>query len=93
MIKKYNSKFYSKSIKVINDDWDIMIITTDDLDREAIYSWYNVSEKYSESHYINKCLLWGYLQNHIKKVLVIWAWWGAFIKHLEDHTNDVLITW
>lgn len=93
MSKYYNSKFYSKPIEVINDDWNIMVITTDNLGREAIYSWYNILEKYSESFYINKCLLWGYMQNNIKKVLVIWAWWGAFIKHLEDHVKDILITW
>ena len=86
MSKYYNSKFYSKPIEVINNDWNVMVIISDDIDRKVIYSRYNILEKYSESDYINKCLLWLYLQNNIKKVLVIWAWWAWEIP--KDLIND-----
>lgn len=69
-----------------------MVITTDSQKRLSVYSWYNIVEKYSESAYVNQCLLGGYMQENIKKVLVIGAGWGAFIKHLEDHTTWISIT-
>lgn len=93
MPKFYNSGYYKKPIEVINNNWNISVIITDTLERKSIYSWYNINEKTSDSPYINKCLLWGFLQNKINKVLVIWSWWWAFIKYLEDHIKNIKITW
>lgn len=93
MIKYYNSNHYKETIQVINDNWEIIVIVKDDLNRESIYTWYNTREKNSKSPYINKCLLWWFLQDDIKNVLVIWVWWWAFIKYIEDHLSNVNITW
>ena len=92
MSKKYKSKFYDTPIDIVNNWWEVAVTITDCFWRESIYSWYNLVEKNSPSHYINKCLLWGFMQNDIKNVLVIWVWWGAFVKYLEDHIQDIQIT-
>lgn len=93
MSKYYNSKFYSKPIEVEDIDWEILVIVTDSLGRETIYSWYDVKEKNTESIYINKCLLWGFIKKIPKDVLIIWIWWWAFAKYLEDHIENINITW
>jgi spermidine synthase len=93
MTKYYNSKYYSKPIQVENIDWEILVIITDNQDRETIYSWYDIVEKNTESIYINKCLLWGFIKKIPENVLIIWAWWWAFIKYLEDHIKNINITW
>lgn len=93
MIKYYNSKYYKKPIRIENIDWEILIIITDNLDIETIYSWYNIIEKNTESIYINKCLLGGFVKTIPENVLIIWAWWWAFIKFLEDHIKKINITW
>lgn len=93
MSKFYTSKYYSRPIEVINNNWEIVVVITDEFDRKSIYSWYNLDEKNSNSPYVNKCLLWGFMQESIKNILVIWAWWWAFIKYLEDHIDPINITW
>jgi hypothetical protein len=57
MTKYYKSIFYSKPIEVEDIDGEILVIIKDNLDRESIYSWYDIKEKNTESIYINKCLL------------------------------------
>lgn len=89
----YNSKFYSKPIEVENIDWEILVIITDSFERETIYSWYDIKEKNTESIYINKCLLWWFIKKIPENVLIIWFWWWAFAKYLEDHIKNVNITW
>lgn len=93
MSKYYNSKFYSKPIEVENIDWEIIVIITDDFWRETIYTWYDIIEKNSQSFYINKCLLWWFIKNIPQDVLIIWFWWWAFAKYLEDHIKIINITW
>mgnify|MGYP001942307231 CR=1 FL=1 len=92
MPKYYKSKFYDSPIEVLNDNWDVSVTIKDCFGRKSIYSWYNLEDKNSQSHYINKCLLGGFLQQDIKNILVIWVWWGAFVKYLEDHVPGVTIT-
>ncbi len=89
----YKSLFYSKPIEVCNIDGEIIVIITDDLGRETIYSWYDIQEKTSQSIYINKCLLWGFVKKTPKSVLIVWFWWGAFAKYLEDYIDGIKITW
>lgn len=93
MTKYYKSKYYDKPIEVENIDWEILVIINDNLGRESIYSWYDVEEKNTESIYINKCLLWGFIKKIPENVLIIWFWWWAFTKYLEDHIVNINITW
>lgn len=93
MANYYNSPYYSKPIEVENIDWEILLIITDNLGRESIYSWYDVVEKNTESFYINKCLLWWFLKKIPESVLIIWFWGWAFAKYLEDHIEKIDITW
>ena len=93
MTKYYNSLFYSKPIEVENIDWEILVIITDNFWRETIYSWYDIVEKNTESIYINKCLLWGFIKQIPKDVLIIWFWGWTFAKYLEDHIENINITW
>ena len=93
MTNYYNSKFYSKPIEVENIDWEILVIINDSKNREVIYSWYDIKEKNTESTYINKCLLWWFIKQIPEKVLIIWFWWWAFAKYLEDHIQNINITW
>ncbi|MDD3646809.1 MAG: methyltransferase domain-containing protein, partial [Candidatus Gracilibacteria bacterium] len=88
----YNSPFYSKSIEVENISGEILVIITDSFGRESIYSWYDVEEKNSQSIYINKCLLGGFIKHIPKDVLIIGFGGGAFAKYLEDHIENVNIT-
>lgn len=85
MIKYYDSEFYAEPIEVENIDGDITVSIIDKLERGSIYSWYNIVEKYSHSDYINKWILWGLMQESVNRVLVLWAWAGAYIKYIEDH--------
>lgn len=93
MNKYYKSKFYSKPIEVVNILWEIIVIITDNIGREIIYTWYDIIEKNTESIYINKCLLWGFIKKIPENVLIIWFWWWAFAKYLEDHIKNINITW
>jgi len=93
MEKYYNSKFYDKPIEVVNIWGEILVIIIDNKGREIIYTWYDVVEKNTESIYINKCLLWWFIKKIPKNVLIIWFWWWAFAKYLEDHVENTCITW
>lgn len=93
MEKYYNSKYYSKPIEVVNIEWEILVIITDSNWREIIYTWYDIIEKNTESIYINKCLLWWFIKKIPENVLIIWFWWWAFAKYLEDHIKNIHITW
>ncbi len=93
MSKYYNSKFYNKAIEVANIFWEIIVIVSDNKDREIIYTWYDVEEKNTESNYINKCLLGWFIKKIPKKVLIIWFGWWAFAKYLEDHIENINIDW
>jgi len=66
----YKSEFYSKPIEVDNISWEIVVTITDNAGRETIYSWYDIEEKTSESIYINKCLLWGFIRGLPKNILI-----------------------
>lgn len=93
MQKKYKSKFYKFPIEVSDIGWEKLVIITDNQKRESIYSWYDVVEKNSQSFYINKCLLWWFIKKIPKSVLIIWFWAGSFWKYLEDHIQEINITW
>lgn len=93
MTRFYNSTFYPKPIRVENIDWEILVIITDKFWREAIYSRYNIAENNTESVYINKCLLWGFIKKIPESVLIIGFWGWAFAKFLEHHIENIAITW
>lgn len=93
MTKYYKSEFYNESIEVDNIEWEIIVTITDNKKRKIIYSWYDIVSKNSQSNYINKCLLWWFIKNIPRKVLIIWLWWWAFCKYLEDHIKNIEITW
>ena len=85
MITEYKSSFYSEPIIVENLDGEVSVNVLDNLNRESIYSWYNLNTKSTESDYINKWILWGLMQESINKILVLgWGGW-AYIKYIEDH--------
>ncbi|MDD5213013.1 MAG: methyltransferase domain-containing protein [Candidatus Gracilibacteria bacterium] len=92
MSKYYNSEFYSKAIEVANIEGEILVIITDDKGREIIYTWYDIEEKTSQSVYINKCLLGGFIKKIPENVLIIGFGGGAFAKYLEDHIKNINIT-
>jgi len=89
----YKSKFYSKSIEVTDIGGEKFVIITDSNGRESIYSWYDIVDKNSHSFYINKSLLGGFIKWIPKNVLIIWFWWGTFAKYLQDHIENINITW
>lgn len=93
MNKYYKSNFYPKPIEVVNIEWEILVIITDTHGREIIYTWYDIIEKNTESIYINKCLLWWFINKIPEKVLIIWFWGWAFAKYLEDHITNIKISW
>lgn len=93
MSKYYNSKFYNKAIEVTNIFWEILVIITDNNDREIIYTWYDIEEKNTESNYINKCLLGWFIKKIPRNVLIIWFGWWAFARYLEDHIENINIDW
>ena len=93
MQKFYKSDFYKEPIEVNNINWEIIVEITTQIGEKVIYSWYDIIEKYSLSEYINKSLLWSFINNIPKKVLVLWFWWGSYIKFLEDHIEWVEIYW
>jgi len=87
------SDFYKKPIEVAIINNEVIVIITDDHDRETIFSWYDLDLQMTKSSYINKCLLWSFVKKIPEKVLIIWFWWWAFAKYLEDHISDINITW
>ena len=89
----YKSKFYKNPIEVENIWWEIIISIIDNFWRKIIYSWYDLIFKNTESDYITKCLLWWFIKQTPKNVLIIWFWWWAFCKYLEDHISNINITW
>lgn len=93
MSKFYKSEFYSKPIEIADIEWEKLIIITDNQNRESIYSWYDVIEQNTQSFYINKCLFWGFVKRIPENVLIIWFWGWAFAKYLEDHIQNINITW
>jgi spermidine synthase len=93
MTNYYPSEFYKYPIEVDNIDWEVIVTITDTKWRKVIYSWYDLVAKNSESFYITKCLLWGFIKKIPKNVLIIWFWAWAFWKYLEDHIKDCKITW
>lgn len=93
MKKKYNSKFYKSPIIVDSINGDILVYVKTNKWREVIYSWYNTVEKKCHIPYINKCLLWWFIHWIPKSVLILWLWGGSYAKYLEDHVNDINITW
>jgi hypothetical protein len=54
MITEYTSSFYNEPIIVENLDGEVSVNVLDNLNRESIYSWYNLNTKNTESDYINK---------------------------------------
>jgi len=94
MSNYYKSQFYKKPIEVENIYWEILVIITDDQDREIIYSWYDIEENNSWSVYINKCLLWWLIHWIPQNVLIIGFWAWTYAKYIEDNFNtEVQITW
>gem|GEM_PF-5419584 len=51
------SDFYKKPIEVAIINNEVIVIITDDHDRETIFSWYDLDLQMTKSSYINKCLL------------------------------------
>lgn len=93
MIKQYKSDFYNHPIEVDNIWWELIVTITDNKWRKIIYSWYDLVSKNTQSHYINKCILWWLIKQTPKNILIIWFWWWAFCKYLEDHISNIKITW
>ena len=93
MTNYYKSKFYKQDIEVDNIDWEILVNITDDSWNKIIYSWYDIVDKTSYSPYISKCLLWSFIKEIPKNVLIIGFWGWAFAKYLEDYISEVNITW
>ena len=92
MTNYYKSKFYDFPIEVDNIWWELILTITDTLWRKVIYSWYDIISKQSNSNYITKCILWWLIEQIPKNVLIIWFWWWAYCKYLEDHISDINIT-
>lgn len=93
MEKLYKSDFYKEWIKVDNVDWEIIVSIKNNSWNDVIYSLYDTIEKKSYSDYINNCLLWSFIVNIPKNVLIIWFGWWAFGKYLEDYVSWINITW
>lgn len=93
MQKFYKSDFYKNKIEVNNIDWEIIVIITTELWEKVIYSWYDLINKETYSEYINKSLLWSFINGIPKKVLVLGFGWWTYIKFLEDHINNIEIYW
>lgn len=89
----YPSKFYKKPIEVDNIDWEIIVNITTNLWEDMIYSWYDIIDKTSYSPYIAKCLLWSFIKQTPKNVLIIWFGAWAYAKYLEDYISWVNIDW
>lgn len=85
MLKEYTSEFYNEPIIVENIDWDVTVSILDNLERESIYSWYDLKNKNTPSDYINKWILGWLMQESVNKILILWAWGWAYIKYIEDH--------
>ena len=92
-MKKYNSKFYTNPIEVDNIDWEIIITITTEIWEKIIYSWYDIKNQETHSEYINKSLLWSFINWIPKKVLILWFWWWTYVKFLEDHIKNIEIIW
>lgn len=93
MKKKYNSKFFKFPIEVESVNWNKLVIITTSLWKKVIYSWYDLDKKQSDLVYINKCLLGWFIKKIPKSVLILGLWWGSFARYLEDHIDNIQITW
>lgn len=93
MKKKYNSLFFPWPIEVESVLWDKIVFITSDKWEKVIYSWYNLDKKQSDIVYINKCLLWWFIKKIPKSALILGFWAWSFAKYLEDHIDDINITW
>ena len=93
MQKIYHSEFYKNPIEVDNINWEIIVTITTELWEKVIYSWYDIKNKETLSEYINKSLLWSFINNIPKKVLILWFWGWTYIKFLEDHIQNIEIIW
>lgn len=93
MTNYYKSKFYKQDIEVENIDWEILVNIINNSWNKIIYSWYDIVDKTSYSPYISKCLLWSFIKQIPKNVLIIWFWGWAFAKYLEDYISEINITW
>jgi spermidine synthase len=93
MTNYYNSKIYKLPIEVDNIWWEIILTITDDQQRKIIYSWYDIINKNTRSDYITKWILWWLIKEIPKKILIIWFWWWAYCKYIEDHFQNTQITW
>jgi len=93
MTNYYKSIFYNHPIEVVNIEWEVIVTITDKSSRKIIYSWYDLIEKNTQSNYITKCILWGFIKKIPKEILIVWFWWWAFCKYIEDHVKWQNITW
>jgi len=93
MQKIYHSEFYKNPIEVDNINWEIIVTITTELWEKVIYSWYDIKNKETLSEYINKSLLWSFINNIPKKILILWFWGWTYIKFLEDHIQNIEIIW
>jgi len=93
MQKKFNSDFYIHPIEVDNIEWEIVVTITTDFWEKVIYSWYDIKNNETYSEYINKSLLWNFINNIPKKILILWFWGWTYIKFLEDHIQNIEIIW
>ena len=93
MTKYYNSNHYNYPIEVDNINWEIIVTITDNLSRKIIYSWYDIINKNTNSNYITKGILWWLINWIPNNVLILWFWWWAYAKYLEDHFRNIKITW
>ena len=93
MLKKFNSKFYQNPIEVDDIEWEIIVTITTEIWEKVIYSWYDTINKETNSEYINKSLLWSFINKIPKKVLILWFWGWTYIKFLEDHIENIEIFW
>lgn len=91
-MKKIKSNYYKYDIEVENIFWEIIVSIKTLDNKKVIYSRYDLENKVSYSNYINKSLVGAFIKKLPKKVLVIWLWWWAFVKYLEDNLYNVDIT-
>lgn len=93
MTTYYQSDYFKYPIEIDNIWWEIIVSIIDTLWRKIIYSWYDVISKKTESKYITKWILWWLINWIPKNVLIIWFWWWAYAKYLEDNISNINITW
>lgn len=93
MKKFYHSNFYQVPIEVETIWWETLVSIQTAWWKKIIYSWYNIQERTSYCPYINKCLLGSFIKKIPKHVLILWMWGWTFAKFLEDHIQNIHITW